>query len=276
VPPVLSVVVPTRNRAHLWRRGWLLNPLRQICQPGLELVVVDDNSTDDTIGTLSAELTARRLACPVTLARCLSPIANPDQASAAPDNVAFALAAAPLVLHFDDDLRPHPEVAQFVLGLDLTRSILWLQYRFTAPDGSPQTGPAAADSRLRFTVGHQTIAPLCKFKAHHWGSAWAVHAADFRAIGGHNMALRGARNSDTRLGTRLVRHGLRSLLALDYRGIYDHLGPTWYMLNKHNHRAVRENRRDGRSEPVIANGGADYWSSPDCLNSFEVIDRIYP
>jgi glycosyltransferase involved in cell wall biosynthesis len=274
VIPTLSIAVPTHNRAALWRSGWLLDGLRELAQPDLELLIVDDHSTDDTIVVLTDVLSARPLAYPVTLARCLTPPTSDNRASAAPDQVGFGLATAPLLLHLDDDLRIDPRLVDFILDLDLTRRVLWLQLSFATPDGKPMHGTFSRDSRARYAHGHNAIAPLCPHRELHWGPAFCAPTRELRAIGGHNLEHRGYRNSDTRLGRRLVNHGCQSLLAVDPRGFATHLGPTWYRAHQRDRALVRASRRPPTDEPTIANGGAAYFDSPDFRSSFEILARF--
>jgi hypothetical protein len=276
VPPVLSIVVPTANRASLWRRRWLWSGLQALKRADIELIIIDDHSEDDTLAAVVSLLDSAPLAYPVTLARCLTPHVMEHQASAAPDQVGFGLAAAPLLLHLDDDLRIHPGLIDYVLELDLRRSVLWCQYRFVDDTGKPYPGRHALDGRAKFARRHLGTAPLCSRKELHWGAAFAVPTSEIRALGGHNLDHRGFRNSDTRLGHRLVSSGCRSLLAVDERGHVDHLGPTWHMAHKKQPALINAHRRPPEEESLVANGGLEYWTSPDFASSFEIVGRTTP
>jgi glycosyltransferase involved in cell wall biosynthesis len=276
VPPVLSIIVPTANRASLWRRRWLWSGLLALERADIELIIIDDHSEDDTLAAVVSLLDSAPLAYPVTLARCLTPHVMEHQASAAPDQVGFGLAEAPLILHLDDDLRIDPGLVDFVLGLNLTRSVLWCQCLFVQDNGAPLTRRHALDYRLKFARGHIGIAPLCSHRELHWGPAFAVPTRELRAIGGHNIEHRGYRNSDTRLGHRLVANGCRSLLALDERGIVHHLGQTWHAQHKRQPAMITKHRRVPEEEPLVANGGLEYWTSPDFASSFEIVGSTTP
>jgi glycosyltransferase involved in cell wall biosynthesis len=272
--PTVSVIVPTHNRAQLWRNGWLLAGLRAIAAPETEIIIVDDHSTDDTLDFLRATFARLKLPSSVTLAQCLSPPTRVNRASAAPDQVGFGLARAPLILHLDDDLRIHPGLLNFLSEINLSRTVLWLQNQFVDTNGLILPGHRGRDSRLPFARGHSIIAPLCPRRQLHWGGGFAVPTTEILAIGGHTLELRGFRNSDTRLGTRLIGAGLRSLLALDPRGIVDHFGPTWYRSHLRDTAAVNESRRAPRGEPVTANGGRAYFNSPDFAASFSTVAQF--
>jgi hypothetical protein len=274
--PTVSILVPTHNRAHVWRSGWLLDTLHAIDRGDIELIIVDDHSTDDTLDLLTRELAARPLSYPATLARCCFDRIGANPASAGPDNVAFGLAQAPLLLHLDDDLRVDPGIVDYALSLSLTRSVLWLQLQFLDGDRRVIPGPLGADSRLRYARGHHSVAPLCPRRPLHWGGGFAVPTSEIRAIGGHAMELRGWRNSDTRLGERLVRHGCRSLLALDPRGIVAHLGPTWYRAHRSDRALIARSRYPAGDDPVIANGGPAFWSSAELAAATEILGTFAP
>jgi glycosyltransferase involved in cell wall biosynthesis len=96
--PCASVVVPTRNRAHLLPR--LVGCLA--ASEGVdafEVVIVDDCSTDDTSEVLE------RLAASSTLELRVHRTAHAAGAAAA-RNVGWRIASSPLIAFTDDDCRP--------------------------------------------------------------------------------------------------------------------------------------------------------------------------
>ncbi|MGH9137292.1 MAG: glycosyltransferase family 2 protein [Acidimicrobiales bacterium] len=100
--PVVAVVIPTYNRAHLLPR--LLTALRaQVDTPPFEVVVVDDCSTDDTAHVL-ATAASHPPASPLVSVRRTSRNAGP----AAARNIGWRASRAPLVAFTDDDCVPHP------------------------------------------------------------------------------------------------------------------------------------------------------------------------
>ena len=277
--PVVSVIIPTRNRQHLWQNGWLLSGLEAQAANDFEVIIVDDHSDDGTLDYLAAHFGYNKPKpppFPVTLCRSLHTRPAPNAASAIPDNIGFGLARADTILHLDDDLKIHRGLVQFVRNLDLTASIVWGQLQFCYNHGHQVPGRAGKDSRLRFATGHTRLAPLPARLQLHWGGIFAVKTSKLRAIGGHNLEHAGWRNSDTRLGDRLVRSGLRSFLALDPRGIVQHLGQSWFREHQRDTKLITESRWPLGDEDVIANDGPRFWSSTWFRSSHEITFRSRP
>jgi GT2 family glycosyltransferase len=96
MPPVLSVIIPTRNRQETLRRtiqAWICHE----CRVPFELVVVDDGSEDGTSEYLAAEA-----AHEARLRVSRQPHAGPAQAR----NRAIAAAQGTYLLLIGDDVRP--------------------------------------------------------------------------------------------------------------------------------------------------------------------------
>ena len=269
----LSVIVPTRNRAELWRSGWLLDSLRAQTKPPDELVIALDHTEDDTLDVIRSS----QLPFPVRVLEVLSPRPGPDPASAIPDNCLFAAATGDILVHLDDDIALGRDFCRRSLEfLDLQpRSIIWAGLRFVTANHSPLTGHPPVDYRPTMAAKRHwpTLAPgVARLPAHwcvHWGAAYAVRRAEVLAIGGHDLRLAGYRNADARLGGRLVRAGLSSYVTSTDDLSAHHLGTT--------HRA--KTRSAGpTSGPRIANGGPAYWTSEACRASYrtvEVLDSTY-
>jgi glycosyltransferase involved in cell wall biosynthesis len=118
--PLISVIIPTRNRAELLRQS-LESLIAQTLPPrDFEVVVIDDGSADHTRGVCSNLATA----LPVTYHRIA-----PSGISSA-KNLGIFASSAPIVLFFDDDdiadpdllcqhlitHQLHPDPAMAVLG----------------------------------------------------------------------------------------------------------------------------------------------------------------
>lgn len=275
----LSVIVPTRNHADLWRSGWLSSGLAAQTEPPDELVVALDHTEDNTLAVIRKTW----FPFPVRILEVLTPRIGPNPASANPDNCLFAAAGGDIIVHLDDDLSVNPDLCRRLRALldPGPRAVIWLQLRFVKPDHSPITVSLATDSRLRkaerlhWQMQPGGVLPLSRPAQLHWGGGWAVHRNELLAIGGHCRHLAALRNSDTRLGNRLVRHGLTSYVTCKDELIADHLGPTWYALHRHDRDAIRESRGPSHGA-TIANGGTPYWTSDTCRNSYRELPTPNP
>jgi glycosyltransferase involved in cell wall biosynthesis len=273
----LSVIIPTRNRADLWRSGWLADSLAHQSVAPDELIIALDHTEDDTLDAI----TRRRFPFPVRILEVLTPLVGPNPASANPDNCLFAAATGQILLHLDDDLSVSPGLCSRIQTLldAQVHAVIWLQLHFVNADHTPLTDHTPQDSRslkasrLNWKTLPGGIIELPRPMQVHWGGAWATHRAELLKIGGHCRQLAAFRNSDTRLGNRLVRSGLSSYLGLHPDLQADHLGPTWYSSHRNDPAAVAESR--GPSHGVtIANGGPAYWTSETCRQSYRVIKEL--
>jgi glycosyltransferase involved in cell wall biosynthesis len=104
-PPLISVVIPTFNRTAELRL--CLEGFSQQTAPRdqFELVIIDDGSTEDTASVAAAfEHTLKLEFVP-------SAHAGPGAAR----NIGLKRARAPLLILYDDDLRPRPNLVQYCL-----------------------------------------------------------------------------------------------------------------------------------------------------------------
>ncbi len=132
--PVVSVVVTTRNRAHLLPRLFDALAAQQDAGP-FEIVVVDDCSTDGT----SEVVKAAAATAPITIR--LIRREEPGGAGAG-RNTGWRAARAPLIVFTDDDCVPQPGwLASLVRGLGENDVV---QGRTQYPEGEdPGWGPFA-------------------------------------------------------------------------------------------------------------------------------------
>jgi len=271
--PSLSVIVPTRNRAELWRTGWLTDQLAGQTQVPDELVVAIDHTEDDTL----AAIRGRPLPFPVRILEVLSPRAGEHQASAIADNCLFAAAAGTILVHLDDDISLGSDFCRraTVHFTSRPRSVIWAHLCFINA-GPPVTlehppvdrRPAMA-ARHRWPYLTDRIYELPAGWPVHWGGAWTAPRAELLAIGGHDLHLARYRNADARLGNRLVRAGITSYVTSTEDLAADHLGLTHHARRRRGDRA-----RGPTSGPAIANGGLEYWTSDACLQSYREICRL--
>ena len=279
----LSVIVPTRNRADLWRSGRLLDSLQAQTEPPDELVIALDHTEDDTLDQIRRQVHSTETPFPVRILEVLSPRPGPNPASAAPDNCLFAAAAGDILVHLDDDIT---------IGLDFCRrvrtllplgrrAILWHTLFFVTAQTNAKShdathsvtlsDPLPIDYRAALAIKRHWprlsggLIQLPANRTLHWGGAWSAHRADILAIGGHDLSFAGYRNADARLGNRLVRSGLASFVTSEDDIAAVHLGTT--------HRATTH-ISGPTGGPKIANGGAAYWTSTDCRSSFRTIKLL--
>jgi len=268
-PPSLSVIIPTRNRAELWRSGWVLESLRAQTRPPDELVVALDHTQDDTLDVLRDWSVPSRF----RILEVLSPRPQGDPASAIPDNCLFAAATGDVLVHLDDDIALGPDFCRRALEfLELKpRSIIWARLRFVTADHSPLTDHPPVDYRptmaakRHWPASPDGIFPLPSHWCVHWGAAYAVRQSEVLAIGGHDLQLAGYRNTDARLGGRLVRAGLTSYVTSKDEHAAEHLGTT--------HRA-KARSTGPTSGPQIANGGLEYWTSEAYRQSYRELEVL--
>ncbi|MBI4636038.1 MAG: glycosyltransferase [Candidatus Rokubacteria bacterium] len=110
--PLASLIIPTFNRAKLVAEA-LESALAQTLAP-LEVIVVDDGSTDDTPSVLARY--AARVHC----------LRQPNRGQSAARNAGLATARAPYVAFLDDDDLLHPEkLARQFDVLERDRGIGW-------------------------------------------------------------------------------------------------------------------------------------------------------
>lgn len=281
--PSLSIVIPTRNRCHLWLGGpgaanWpgLWRDLANQTDQDFEVIIVIDHDTTGTAATLSHLTADDPPDHALTLADVTAEVPGPFPASAIPDNIGFFLARGDAVLHLDDDLALDPGLVAAAKQLYLPGRVYWLAMHFCKPCGEPLHGRQALDSRIRALRPTGATVELPASRQLHWGAAWYVERNVLLHIGGHALEHAGYHATDTRLGDRLVAHGLRSFLALSPQLTCRHRGQTWYQSNKYTNPALVQQSRITEPGGTIANGGRDFWCSPWTSSSHRVLLRHQP
>ncbi len=134
--PVVSVVMPTRNRAR-WVERAVESVLSQT-HPSLELLVVDDGSSDDTLGRL--ERFGERIAV----------LSQPHAGPYAARNLGVRHATGDLIAFIDSDDAWHPDRLASQLPL-MRRPEVGLVFG-DAAHVSPSAAPAAGRRRTCFTT----------------------------------------------------------------------------------------------------------------------------
>lgn len=265
----VSVIAPTRNRAELWRRDWLLSSLISQDKPPDELIVALDHTEDDTAADIADSVRRLRPPFPVTIIEVDKPRAQPFPASGYPDNCLFRAASGDVLLHVDDDITLPPAYiaqthAQFYT---LPKIAVWGAIQFVDDTGEPIPGDTNGDPRpfwakkLRWPIGPCGLYQMPANKQMHWGAVFAVTRRDILDIGGHNLAGCGWHNTDTRLGNRLARYLTGSYVTSTTETTAKHLGLTWHMRHRHDRKVIAA-AQSTFSGPKITNGGRAFWSSP--------------
>ncbi len=233
--PVLSIVVPTRNRRTILSRT--LPPL--LAQRGIEgdyeVIVVDDGSSDGTSSMLQRPDWGSRLRV----------VSQPHRGLAAARNRGAMEAQGAIVLFLDDDMIAGPELAaihldehgaatpKVVLGaLDLAEEVR----RSFLKEG------VAAWSR---DMNRRLSEPGYRLRFDDWSFGHAsVDRALFRDAGGFDEAFVSYGNEDYDLGWRLIQRGVevRFTPRAVARQIYDKNLAAW----------LRDIHHVGRADVVLA------------------------
>jgi glycosyltransferase involved in cell wall biosynthesis len=198
--PRVSVVVPVYNdRAAL---GRCLAALTAGAPPGVEIIVVDDGSTDDS-GAVAARLGARVLRLP----------ANAGPAAAR--NHGARQARGDILFFVDADVALAPGALDRVIG------VLGARPEAAAVFGSYDASPAAGGvvSRYRNLLHHFVHQEGAPEASTFWAGCGAIRRGVFEAVGGFDAArFRRPSIEDIELGYRLRRAGHRILLDKALQG----------------------------------------------------------
>lgn len=256
----LSIIIPTYNRADVWRRGLLLDDLNAQTDREFDVLVADDGSTDDTCD----ELAKARARCqfPFRIFRCDHPKPRGPTDSLIPDNVLFRETRSQAVLHLDDDGFISCNTVAFAkrlmawYGVAAYYGTVWfvepetlavIQEDFPTRKPSPDNPPI-----MPIDAGHAT------------GAIWLSPIQPIRVIGGHDMADIGYRGVDSRLGHRLGRYALKQWFVNCPQFRFFHFGRTrFYGLSPDERmNAINQDWRVpwlNHTCPVIANGGESFF-----------------
>jgi GT2 family glycosyltransferase len=234
IRPQVSVVIPTHNRSAYLQN--VLAGLRAQTIPldRIELVVVADSCTDDTVAMLHRERLPFRLR---VLERSV-------RSAAAARNEGAADAEGELLVFLDDDVHPLPELlaAHARLHPPGTRRAVIGPYP-PFPDG-------ASDLLGRHIRGwweqlfREMGEPGHRFTYRDMVSGnFSLPAAVFREVGGFDPQMSGCGNEDYELGVRLLGAGVEFVFAAD--ALAHHHETTDL------DRFLRRKRHEGRSDVLL-------------------------
>jgi glycosyltransferase involved in cell wall biosynthesis len=232
--PVLSAIVPTRNRAELLPRV-LANLAEQQFPPDRwELIVVDDGSTDGTAEVVGRFMKDARMR--VALIR------QKNAGAGAARNAGAAVARGRRFLFLDDDMIASAALVAEHAGYteDPSTSVIG---RIEPPSSHRDPWMAWEDAQLA-KLAAALAAGRAPGPRDFYSGNCSVPSALFHAVGGFDVTL--ARGEDFQLGFRLADHG--GHLAYSQRALSTHLGA-------HSYAAWTKNAETfGRSEIVLRDG----------------------
>lgn len=179
--PVISVVVPTRDRAHRLQALVAALSNQDLGLP-YEVIFVDDASTDDTVSELSRLAVASRVP--------LGVLSLPVHAGpAAARNLGWLHAKAPLIAFTDDDCAPQPGWLRALVSALRDNDFAQGRTR-PAPD---DTGPLGPFDRTVSVGGENGFYETCNM---------GYRRALLERLGGFDEGFRRAAGEDTDLGCR--------------------------------------------------------------------------
>lgn len=251
--PSLTIAIATFNRADIWRRGLMVEALKNQTDQDFELLICDDGSTDGTLNVLK-EIQWPRF---TRLFHC-SRHKCATQADAWPKNILINEATAPVFLSLDDDGWVRTDtVAKFKsLGIEKTSGAYYGEIRMVDPS---TLATFWIDSRTNY-IGDNTRKVIPDDI--HWehGCIWATATDVLRYIGGHDMKQSHLRGSDRRLGYRL-KQAVRTHYISETGCQFFHLGKSWTQENQDAEARSQVYAKPDYDNPpqVIANGGESFW-----------------
>jgi glycosyltransferase involved in cell wall biosynthesis len=277
----LSIIVPTRNRAELWRSSWLLDSLRAQTKLADELIIAIDHPDDDTTTAVLDQVHGRPAATRIRVLDVLAPRPGPNPASGIPDNCLFHAATGDIIVHLDDDIHIPTRLLELITTLYLgsPSAVIWPRLDFVDAYHSPL--PNVNDCRVDIRRRHSWptlpggLVEIPAALQLRWGAAYVARTCDIRAIGGHDLRTCQFHNTDTRLGNRLAAAGIRNYFAPRDELACEHLGPTWHQLHRDDPQATAASQGRLRG-PTIANGGDRFWTSTWFDTAYRELDTPNP
>ena len=214
--PKVSVVIPTWNRADLLARTIDKIEHQTLSRDLYEVIVIDNDSTDDTQTILDQKSRAYRQ---------LKTFSQSKRGAAATRNVGIQAAAGDIILFIDDDIQAEP---------DLIES--HCRYHQKHPDSSIIGGLITSwnDSRdafLRYLRDRGIFNPYSiargpmDFSYYHTGNVSTARSA-LLDVGGFNEQFAVYGMEDIELGYRLERRGSRMVHGPEAKAVHEYF-PTY-------------------------------------------------
>jgi glycosyltransferase involved in cell wall biosynthesis len=186
----LSVVIASKDRARYIERA-LASLANQIGAPSFEVIVVDNNSTDDT----KAVVEAAHAHSPFPVTYLFEPEPNRGKAR----NRGIAIAAGYIVLFIDDDIQAPPGLLAAHDAAHGTSNLVV---------NGPILNVSGYDDRPKPTFANMSRAFLCTCNV-------SIPRHALTAVGGFDEEFKLYGWEDTELGVRLREHGSRWAFAWD-------------------------------------------------------------
>lgn len=258
--------IPTYNRADQWKLGTLLNSIVKQTRKPDEVIIVDDNSTDDTqkvLGNVKKQLEANDI--PTKIFKVIEPKHEKSQASALPDNVIYNEADKESILvHIDDDGWMEPNYIETIEELQKQKKgCYYCNIVFMNPEDCTEI--QKQDSRAKKTTEEVREARRVEC----WGAAYSCPVWLLRATGGHDMRHFPKRGADARIGNQMYRSGIPMFFTVKTN--FFHLGISHFHKGDTGMK-VMENRLSPyhhNYDEMICNGGDLFFNSNEMENYYE-------
>jgi glycosyltransferase involved in cell wall biosynthesis len=259
--PTITIGIPTYNRASLWRTGLLLGSLRDQTDKDFELLIVDDNSTDDSIGFLSGYLQENKIGSSCRLIKGKFPKRFDNQSSGNADNILFREAHGDVFIHLDDDGVIDKRLIEFVKSniyddVAVFGEIVFidkLTFQFLMRDKRIERCGLEIDQECMFKLPSRFLAE--------WGPLWTCRTETLRKTGGHSLQTAFYRGNDARLGFR-IRQLVPTYFATRKPMRFYHFGLPFKSTSPELAKPItRIGNPRGRPYPIEENGGLSFWSS---------------
>jgi len=272
---MITLFIPTYNRLAMWQDKLLLNSLLNQTDKNYELLIVDDNSTDDTILFLSeyfkeyfSKNKKHKNNIKVRILKIIEPKDNINQVCGLSDNVGFKEASGDIIIHCDDDFLISKKLVEYVRGLCFKELKMYYGNIVYSLDTNTNA-EISWDRRCRLLKG-QSVVELPRQEHADWGGLWACSKEALLEVGGHDISIVYNRGVDGLLGYRLRNFGVKMFFVgvPEMRGI--HRGLSWFrkmsslsetsMIRKLSVSPYSNIRMYKDKLPAtICNGGKEFW-----------------
>jgi len=271
---VITLGITTYNQEVLWLRRELWNALIAQTDKDFELVIVDDNSGDQTSLVIKELCAVYEPPFDLRLFRCTAEKKG-FGVNALPQNIVFKEARGEVVVLCDDDGVVDSALIEYVKSLKVqeTNGVYYGSQLYIDPKTKEILEYDKRLGRYGSVPFFGRVKRIDKDDLHELGALVVFPTSLIRSIGGHEMENVGWRGNDARLGGRL-KQVTQTYFVTDIAMRFLHFGLSWHMqAHKENrHAEIRERTLSpnlGQCELTpIANGGEKFWTSG-------ILDSLY-